>query len=408
MSKHVILGDVHLGKGINIGKPGTAFELNSRIQDQINLLNWTKDIAVKNGATSIIVTGDVYEQPRPHPALIQIFMTWLKQCEKVGLDVHVIAGNHDIIRTGSFTVSALDIVPAVELPCAKTYKNVAVVNYPGVSFVLLPFRDRRMYDVPLSAEALQKVKEELEPVKSHIQPNTYKVLIGHLTLEGSLAIGDEIDDMMNEIFCPTDMFADFDYVWMGHIHKPQTICTSPYVAHVGSMDRSDFHKSETDHDKMVILFDAASDSHPPFTEIIIPTRPLHLIEISVPEDKDSTDFAINYLHSYNSKRLLKDAIVKVEIELQGQDVAPVNRDKLSSFIYNKLNVHYLTKLIESRNVSVIPLKTQSVFDNNMSVTTATNVYLDTLSLSKGDLAAAREVALECIAEYQEKHESAQA
>src|SRR5690606_17549042 len=110
----LILGDPHLGKGLSIGK--TVNNLNSRVQDQIDLLDFTLETAVKEDVTAIIVTGDVYQEPRPHPAIIKIFMQWLMQCVSKNIEVHIIAGNHDIIRSGAYSISALDIIPVLDLP----------------------------------------------------------------------------------------------------------------------------------------------------------------------------------------------------------------------------------------------------------------------------------------------------
>jgi len=47
MSVHITLGDIHLGKGLGIGKPATGEKLNSRVQDQLTLLYWVLDEAKK-------------------------------------------------------------------------------------------------------------------------------------------------------------------------------------------------------------------------------------------------------------------------------------------------------------------------------------------------------------------------
>lgn len=396
MSVHVILGDVHIGKSLNLGKPGSGAALNSRIQDQIDLLNWVLSQAEARKATSIIITGDVYEDPRPHPTLIHLFMLWLKQCERSNIAVHIVAGNHDIIRTGSYTVSALDIVPAVELSHAKSYKDISCVKYDDVEFTFIPFRDRRMYDANSPQEALDKLKEELSTIKH--DSSLKKVAIGHLSIEGAIPIGDEIDDTINEIFCPLSMFREFDYVWFGHIHKPQVLDVNPHVAHIGSMDRSDFHDSEIFIDKKIIIFDPSKKPE----EIVIPTRNLRKIEINVPQDKDTTDFVINHLFAYNKTTTLKDSIIRLNITIQGQESPGADRDKIIKFIYNKLEAHYICNFSESRNISVISSTAQILFDSNISIPAAMRTYADTLDLKdKKDKFLA--LSMECLAEFNEKN-----
>jgi len=402
VSKHIILGDVHLGKSQNIGKPGSAANLNSRIQDQQNLLNWTLEQAINQKAASIIITGDVFEDSRPHPMLIHIFISWLKQCEKSGINVHVIFGNHDIIRTGSVITSALNLVNAVEFPGTIAYKDVATVNYPGLAFVFVPFRDRRMYDADSPEKALALLQSEIDAQVAKIPKTHTKVLVGHLSHAGSIYVGDEIDEMLNELFCPPEMFNDFDYVWMGHIHKPQVLNQSkPFLAHIGSMDRSDFSKSELDHDKIIVVLDTDDPNF--YKEIIIPTRPLRKIEISVTSDKDTTDFVINYLHDYNNENSLKDAVVRLEIELDGQETPNVDRDKVLKFIYSQLKAHYVCNFSESRTISVVGISSQTIFDNNMSIPSAIDSFVSSIITEPDeDKAEIKKLANECYEDLKAK------
>uniref|UniRef100_UPI00112EFCBC metallophosphoesterase family protein n=1 Tax=Escherichia coli TaxID=562 RepID=UPI00112EFCBC len=97
----VILGDVHLGKGMNLGKVGIGSKLNSRLVDQIKLLDWTLAQAIENNCSHIVITGDIFEDPKPSSSLITIFISWLKQCTIHYVNVHLIRGNHDFLRNGT-------------------------------------------------------------------------------------------------------------------------------------------------------------------------------------------------------------------------------------------------------------------------------------------------------------------
>ena len=69
----LILGDVHLGKGLNIGKPSVGNSLNSRVIDQLNLLNWALEQSLDNLVSRIIITGDIFEDSKPDYQLVQFF-----------------------------------------------------------------------------------------------------------------------------------------------------------------------------------------------------------------------------------------------------------------------------------------------------------------------------------------------
>ena len=190
MSNAIILGDVHLGKGINIGKSGIGAALNSRIVDQLNLLDWTLDRAVEYHADSIIITGDVFEDPKPAPSLITYFIAWLKKCQVYGVHVHIIRGNHDVFRSGFIYNSPLDIISEVELENVDIYKDIDTIMIDTTAFTFVPFRDRKSFSVASNAEAISLVRDSLVYELAAIPATYHKVLIGHLAIEGSIPVGD--------------------------------------------------------------------------------------------------------------------------------------------------------------------------------------------------------------------------
>lgn len=230
MSQAIILGDVHLGKSMAIGKVGLGSALNSRIADQLNLLDWTLDQAIEHNADHIIITGDIFEEPKPSPLLITLFIAWLKKCQAHEVYVHIIMGNHDILRSGNVYTSPLDIISEVELENVNIYKNINSICIDSTAFTFLPFRDRKSFNVNSNTQAIKLLQESLVYELAGIPATYKKILVGHLAIEGSIPVGDEIDDLTNELFCPVNMFTGYDYVWMGHVHKPQVMSKTPYIA----------------------------------------------------------------------------------------------------------------------------------------------------------------------------------
>ncbi len=373
MSVTLVLGDPHIGKGMAIGKPGIGTSLNSRIVDQINILDWTLDQAIDNNVLDIIITGDIFDDPKPPPGVIAILFSWLKKCESYNIRVHIVFGNHDILRSGAFTISALDIISEADINGIFVYKSNSTIYTEGACFTLMPFRDRRSFNCDSNIAAIDLLKQSISYELSEIPNNYFKVLIGHFALAGSIPIGDEIDDIANELFCPLDMFNGYDYVWMGHVHKPQVMSKSPYIAHIGSMDLSDF--GETDHKKIIILFD--TDSNEVFKQIEIPTRPLRKISISIPENtKDTTNFAIDYIK--DKFKNLDKSIVRIDISLNSPDLLSVDRLSLESVIY-ELGAYHISKFSESKKLSLIKKvdDNKEQIDGSMNESKAIKLYAET-------------------------------
>lgn len=367
MGKAVILGDIHLGKNLSQGRTGIGSNLNSRVADQLNLLDWTLDQAVDHGVGHIIITGDVFEDPRPHPSLITLFVSWLKKCQAYSVHVHVILGNHDMLRSGFVYSSPLDIISEVEMEGVDIYKNIDSVFIETTAFTFIPFRDRKSLGAATQQDALNILQETLAYELAGL-PLTYKkVVIGHLVIEGSIPVGDEIDDITNELFCPVKMFEGYDYVWMGHVHKPQVMNKkNPYVAHIGSMDISNF--GETDQKKYIVILETNSDKE--FHIEYLPTRALKKITITIPkETTDTTKYVLAQLKDVN----LDKSIVKVEIALDAPELKSVNKNTIEKFLHER-GVFNISGISESKKVVLVKKDNTNVLNTKMDVISAINKY----------------------------------
>lgn len=379
MSKTLIVGDIHLGKGISIGKNGIGTALNSRIADQVKLLDWVIDQAVDNGVDCMILTGDIFEDVKPDPAVVNIFFKFISKLMTINIEVHIIAGNHDIKRTGIHYISVLDYIDSLDLHNVFAYKNINTIHREDISFTLLPFRDRKSLNVDTTAEAVQILQDKFPYELADVPTGNYKALIGHLAIEGSLFVGDEIDDSLNEIMCPLSMFSEFDYVWMGHVHRPQVRSRNPYIAHIGSLDISDF--GETDHQKILVLVDTSLSDK--FVEIPIPSRPLRKINVVVPMGFNPTEYTIDHIKTIHNAKSLENAIVNVEIKLHGPDSDNINRDEVEKLIYS-LGAFYICRLSESKSVStVLGLSSESI-DNGIKPKTAVKLFSEQIKFVSED------------------------
>lgn len=366
MSTCLILGDVHIGASASLGKTVIGSNINSRILDQINLLDWTLERAIHYHVTDIVLTGDVFDDPKPQISLITLFVSWIKKCQLNNIKVHIVMGNHDMLRSGNVYTSPLDVVEEAGIEGVYVYRNINTCIFNDYAITFIPFKDRKTFRTNSNAEALDIIKNNLNYEISSI-PNTYKkIAIGHLAIKGSIPVGNEIDDLANELMCPLELFEGYDYVWMGHIHKPQVLNNSPYIAHIGSMDISDF--GEVDQEKRIIIFDLSLDNN--FIEEIIPTRNLKKITIEVPQEEDNpTEYVINSLKKDNID--LNKSIVKLDVSLQNKD-KNLNRSQIEKYLLNagSWNVSSIT---ETKKQNLIK-KENNNLNNKMDVTAAIKQY----------------------------------
>lgn len=369
MNSAIILGDVHLGKSLSIGRIGVGSNLNSRVVDQVNLLDWTLDQAIDSHVDDIIITGDVFEDPKPHPSLIALFMGWLKKCQVQSINIHIVLGNHDMLRSGTVFTSPLDIIIEADLENVFVYKNITTIFIGTTAFTLMPFRDRKSFTVDSNADALSLLRESISYELVGIPVTYQKVVVGHFAIEGSIPVGDEIDDLTNELFCPPDMFTGYDYVWMGHVHKPQVMKKKgPHIAHVGSMDISNF--GETDHIKNIVIVDCTGEEE--FKLQQIPTRPLRKITVTVPKDtQDATQYVIDEIKKIEDQ--LSKSIVKVEVALASPEIKSITKSTIEKFLVEK-GAFNVAQISESKKVSLVKKDANNNIDTKMDVPAAIAAY----------------------------------
>ena len=177
--KIAIVGDAHLSGGTILGKPSIGSALNSRVADQLNILEWIFDNAIKSEVSHIIMTGDVFDDPKPHPTIISLLFSWLKKCTDHNINVHIVVGNHDILRSGQYYMSALEIISAADMEDVYVYKHINTLHIPGASFTFMPFRDRRTFNVDSNKVAIKLMedKEGLELIQGLVNYLYYNNLI---------------------------------------------------------------------------------------------------------------------------------------------------------------------------------------------------------------------------------------
>lgn len=394
MSKTLIVGDPHLGKSaITLGKAGIGSSLNSRIIDQFNILEWILNIAISENISNIILTGDIFDDRRPSSTIISLFITWLNKVVDNDINISIIMGNHDSIRSGAFQMSALDIIAAADIEGVSIVKSITTLHTLGASFTLLPFSDRRAYDVASNSEALNILQGKLPYELAEIDNKNAKLVIGHLAIEGSLPVGDEIDDATNEIFCPVDMFKGYDATFLGHIHKYQVMSKTPFVSHIGSMDISDY--GEQDHKKVIVIFDP--DDKNPYRYLEIPTRPLRQVSITVPENiVDTTSYVLKALNE--EKKSFNKSIVKLNILMENPNTVNIDRSIVEKSIL-ELGAFHISRINEERRVSPIKKSVEiEGIDNTVNENTAIKMFADAnIDEENKDnfIALANEIVKEC-------------
>jgi len=370
LAKALILGDLHLGKNLNFGKNligGTTY--NSRLGDQLNILDWVLQLCSAEQIYHVIITGDIFEEPKPNFQIIKEFLKWINKCGDLAINVHVIYGNHDILRNGQFITSPLDIYEESEKENLFLYKNIETFHLDEMSFTLIPFTDYKTLQVSKNEEANNIIKQKLVFELGETPPFYTKIVIGHLALEGSMWVGDEVEGISNEIFVTPSTLNGFDLIWMGHVHKLQDFKWPGFkhVAHIGSADISDF--GEEKHTKKVVIIDNGN-----FKYVEIPNRKFFSIAKDILEsDKDPTGIIKKEIE--DNKESIKNSIVKIEIN--NSSLQSLDKKEIQDLVY-KLGAFHLYKIVEHKKISspLLQKKTTLEFKTEISENEAINKWAE--------------------------------
>lgn len=214
--KLIHLSDLHLGKRIY------GF---SMIEDQRYILEQILDIVNKEKPDGVILAGDLYDKSIPPAEAVQLFDWFLTALSNKGLAVFVISGNHDSAERIAFGAGLMSGNHVYVSPVYDgTVKKVELEDeYGPVDIWLMPFLKPVTVRQALKEEKIEGYQNAVETVLSNlkIDNNRRNVIAAHQFVTGAILCESEELNVGGLDQIGAEVFADFDYVALGHIHSPQ-------------------------------------------------------------------------------------------------------------------------------------------------------------------------------------------
>ena len=260
--KFIHLSDLHLGKRVN------GF---SMLDDQEHILLEIQQIVNREKPDAVLIAGDVYDKPVPPAEAVKLFDDFLVRLAKKKLQVFVISGNHDSaerIAFGGRLMDASGIHMAPVFGADSLAPITLAEGYGPVNVFLLPFIKPAHVRSVWEEEEAATYTDAMRAVVSRmpVDPAVRNVLVAHQFVTGAMRSESEeitvggLDNVDAEVFAP------FDYVALGHIHRPQDI-VRPRVRYCGTPLKYSF--SEKDDVKCVTVVEMAEKG-----SLVVRTVPL--------------------------------------------------------------------------------------------------------------------------------------
>lgn len=246
------LADLHLGK---------ILQEQSLIEDQEYMLNQIIKLIKKENVETVLISGDVYDRSVPPSEAVNLLDSFLKTLIKeLKIKVFIIAGNHDSKdRLGFGSKIFEDEGLYIESKYTGNLRKVELQDeYGKLNIYMLPFvkpvEVKQFFEDDLENNyniAINKIigKEEINKRERNIILVHQFVTAGTIEPERTesevLSLGGiENVDVSN--------FNDFDYVAIGHVHRPQKIGRDT-ARYAGTMLKYSF--SEINHNKTVSIIE---------------------------------------------------------------------------------------------------------------------------------------------------------
>ena len=258
------LSDLHLGKRVN------EF---SMLEDQWDILQKIVVFAKEHKPDAVLIAGDVYDKSMPIVEAVQLldrFLVWLNE---LGITVFIVSGNHDNAERVAFGAellknSSVHIVQSyngkiapVTLSDGYGDINIWMLPYLKPSLIRRHFPDR---DVNTYSDAISAALSN-----ANLDISARNVLIAHQFVTGAITSESEEISVGGSENVDGSVFDGFDYVALGHIHRPQQICRET-LRYCGTPLKYSF--SEASHTKSVTVVDMDSKGEIKITEL--PLAPL--------------------------------------------------------------------------------------------------------------------------------------
>ena len=243
--KLIHLSDLHIGKRVN--------EI-SMMEDQEYILLQILRIIDEEKADAVLIAGDVYDKSVPSAEAVTLFDDFLCRLAKRNIPTFIISGNHDSPERLAFgnrlmEESGIHISPVYD----GHLQSVTLSDKHGdVMFWLLPFLKPAHVKRFFPDALIESYTDAIRVAVAHMGIDTVKrnVLLTHQFVTGASTCESEEISVGGSDNVDASVFADFDYVALGHIHGPQNI-GSNRIRYCGTPLKYSF--SEEAHHKSVTV-----------------------------------------------------------------------------------------------------------------------------------------------------------
>lgn len=266
---------------------GRLFHARSLLEDQAHWLDQFVELVRQQRPDAVLIAGDVYDRAVPPPEAVALLDDVLARIV-VDLEVPVvlIAGNHDsaqrlefgarLMRAQGLHVAGRTSAKA----CCATLRDA----HGEVRIYALPYAEPAVVRDAFGADYASHeaaLAAQLDAIRATHPPGVRAVVVAHaFVVGGAVSESERPLSVGGSGAVAAGLFDGFDFVALGHLHRPQTIGTRIHYA--GSPLK--YSLSECEHHKSVSLVELDGDGTVRIEPLTLaPRRDLRIVEGTLDE-----------------------------------------------------------------------------------------------------------------------------
>lgn len=301
MIKLLHFADAHIDMA-NFGRHDPQSGLPMRVMDFLKSLDEIVTAAIEEKVDLVIFAGDTYKDRSPAPTFQREWGKRIMQLSRAGILTLLLTGNHDI-SPATGRAHAIQEFDTLEVPHVRVLhqpqflSSIDLENLP-VQVLALPWVSRSglMASLELGGSDPGQIYETLSTRLTELvnnwldeaDPELPIILTAHASVEGAMYGAERMVMLGNDLVLPPALVKDqrFDYVALGHIHKPQDLNEGahPPVIYPGSIERVDF--GEANDRKYFVLAEVAKQNTKVTWRELKNIRPFVDIHVKLESDAD--------------------------------------------------------------------------------------------------------------------------
>lgn len=218
------------------------------------------DLIRREKVEAVLCAGDIYDSVVSNAEAIRLFdeaSTTL--CKELGVTFILIAGNHDSAARLSSCSKLLEAAGMYVSGRLSRDPEPILLDGGKVAVYSLPFfqRDTVAALFPEYKEQIRRAEDGAkllcDQIRKTMSPERKNIILSHsFIVNAELSDSDRAAKLGYASAISKEVFEGFDYVALGHIHKPQVI--APHIRYSGCPIKYSFG-SEEQQEKGVVLLD---------------------------------------------------------------------------------------------------------------------------------------------------------